>query len=72
MTSTDNPDWDAKQEVPDPSLDAPAEPDDVAAFNERNQGRDSDRDPSQEGVSQDPLDWQVDTTTEAPANGREG
>lgn len=73
LTSDDaikNPDWDgtpASADVPD----APPEPTTADEFNTRNKGRDSDLDPSQNGVSQDPLDWAFDGT-EAPANGREG
>lgn len=74
MFLTDNePEQGSQQEpeVPGAPLDTPAEPDSVEEFNQRNQGRDSDQDPSQDDVSQDPLDWWVDGA-EAPANGREG
>lgn len=70
LTSTEdqNPDRDQSQaDIPE----APPEPATVEEFNTRNQGRDSDLDPSQDGMSQDPLDWTVDTGSEAPANGRE-
>jgi len=74
LTSNDdptNPGEDGQPPSPDVP-DAPPEPADVAEFNTRNQGRDSDLDPSQDGVSQDPLNWWVDDESEAPANGREG